>query len=121
VDAQLAEATPGRRTGSRCPDHQRFPPRYRPGRVAGSCEPSRLHRGFPGLRGEELVAVAERVSFLHGHGPTRDPVIRVGRAIAGWRHAFPELRVVTIHARQGRWHLPLIERPKETVHAILAG
>lgn len=76
---------------------------------------------FSGLRSNELVPVAERVSFLHGRGHARDPVIRVGRAIAGWRHAFPDLRVVTIHARQGRWHLPLIERPRETVRAILAG
>jgi hypothetical protein len=76
---------------------------------------------FAGLRPGELVAVAERVSFLHGHGHARDPVIRVGRAIAGWRHAFPDLRVVSIESRQGRWHLPLIERPRETVTAILAG
>jgi hypothetical protein len=77
--------------------------------------------GFPGLAGAELVPVAERVSYLHGTGHARDPVIRVGRAIAGWRHAFPDLRVVRIEARQGRWHLPLIERPRETVRAILAG
>src|SRR5262249_4474143 len=40
---------------------------------------------FSGLRGNELVPVAERVSFLHGRGHASDPVIRVGRAIAGWR------------------------------------
>src|SRR6266536_1667132 len=71
--------------------------------------------------GGELVPVAERVSFLHGHGHANDPVIRVGRAIKGWRQAFPDLKVTTINARKGRWHLPLIERPRETVRAILAG
>jgi hypothetical protein len=77
--------------------------------------------GFVGLGGNELVPVAERVAFLHGYGHAGDPVIRVGRAITGWRHAFPDLRVISIDARQGRWHLPLIERPRETVRAILAG
>jgi hypothetical protein len=76
---------------------------------------------FVALVAGELVPVAERVSFLHGHGHASDPVIKVGRAIIGWRHAFPDLRVITINARQGRWHLPLIERPRETVNAILAG
>jgi hypothetical protein len=76
---------------------------------------------FVGPVAGELVPVAERVSFLHGYGHAHDPVIRVGRAIIGWRYAFPDLKVTAINARQGRWHLPLIERPSETVHAILAG
>jgi hypothetical protein len=76
---------------------------------------------FPALAQDELVPTAERFVYLHGDGYDRDPVIRVGRAIEGWRSAYPALKPVRIDERQGRWHLPLIERPGETVRAILAG
>jgi len=76
--------------------------------------------GFPGLSAGELVRVAERVVYLHATDPHRDPVIRVGPAIDGWRYAFPGLAARCIDERHGRWHLPLIERPAETVRAILA-
>ena len=34
--------------------------------------------------------------------------------------AFPNLMVVTVQGRNARWHLPLVEFPRETVRAMIA-
>jgi hypothetical protein len=61
-----------------------------------------------------------RVTYLHGRDATDDPLINIGRALAGWRRLFPDLHVRGIDGRAGRWHLPLVARPREVVQAILA-
>ena len=49
-----------------------------------------------------------------------DPLVKISQSIAKWRQAFPDLVVITVSDRDGRWHLPLVERPRETVIALLA-
>lgn len=68
----------------------------------------------------ELLDVAQQVVFLQGYSPDDDPLVRISDAIAGWRVAFPNLVVVTVEGRRGRWHLPLLEYPRETVRSIIA-
>jgi hypothetical protein len=63
---------------------------------------------------------AERVVYLQATHPGKDPLIRVRQAIAGWRQTFAALTVATIPTRRGDWHVPLIERPQETLNAMLA-
>jgi hypothetical protein len=60
------------------------------------------------------------VVYLEAMDADRDPLIRVSDAIVSWRVAFDDLKIVPITGRNGRWHVPLIERPKESVAAILA-
>jgi hypothetical protein len=74
---------------------------------------------FTPLRDGELLDVARQVIFLHGFSPDDDPVVRISDAIAGWRVAFPNLIVITLEGRNGRWHLPLVEYPHETVRAMI--
>jgi hypothetical protein len=75
---------------------------------------------FGPLRKGELSDVAQQVIYLQGYHPDDDPLIRISDAIAGWRVAFPNLMVITVQGRNGRWHLPLVESPRETVRAIIA-
>jgi hypothetical protein len=46
--------------------------------------------------------------------------VRISESVKCWRKAFPSLSVITIQSRAGRWHIPLIERPRETVKALIA-
>jgi hypothetical protein len=73
---------------------------------------------FPMPRANSLVNVAARVTYLRGHGPGTDPLVHLDLAIDDWRLAFPTLTVTTLPGRDVRWHLPLIERPQETMDAI---
>ena len=66
----------------------------------------------------ELLDVAQQVVYLQGHSPDDDSLLRISDAISGWRVAFPNLMVTTLQGRSGRWHLPLVEYPRETVRAI---
>jgi hypothetical protein len=75
---------------------------------------------FRPLRDRELLRATQQVVFLEGSSSDKDPVIRIPEAIASWQRAAPDLRVVTINSRAGQWHLPLIERPMETVRALTA-
>lgn len=75
---------------------------------------------FGPLMKGELVDVAQQVVYLQGNSPDDDPVVRISDAIAGWRVAFPKLMVITVQGRNGRWHLPLVEYPRETVRAMIA-
>ena len=75
---------------------------------------------FRPLRPGELQAVAQHVIYLQGSSPDDDPVIRISDAIAAWRVAFPGFSVVTVPGRLGRWHLPLVENPRETARAMIA-
>lgn len=74
----------------------------------------------PPLQAAELAAVVEHVFYLQGSSPDDDPVIRISDAIAGWRVAFPDLSIVTVPGRVGRWHLPLVENPRDTARAMIA-
>jgi hypothetical protein len=74
---------------------------------------------FSPLISGELVPVAARVVYLRGGPPGPDPLVDVGKAIAGWQRAFPALKVVSLTDRVARWHIPLIEWPGETMYAIL--
>ncbi|WP_067478687.1 hypothetical protein [Actinomadura hibisca] len=60
----------------------------------------------------------DRVVYLHAHEPVHDPLIKVDQAIARWRTVYPALITEEIKGRQGGWHIPLVERPKETLKAI---
>ena len=73
---------------------------------------------FGPLKEGELLDVAQQVVYLQGHSPDDDPLLRISDAISGWRVAFPNLMVTTLQGRSGRWHLPLVEYPRETVRAI---
>lgn len=75
---------------------------------------------FGPLKEDELLDIAQRVVYLQGSTPDDDPLVRISDAIAGWRVAFPNLMVVTVQGRQGKWHLPLVENPRETVRAMMA-
>jgi len=48
-----------------------------------------------------------------------DPLVDTRSATARWRGTFPRLSVITIGNRQGRWHIPLVERPSDAA-AVLA-
>ncbi len=75
---------------------------------------------FPALRPLELVEVADRVTYLHSGSAEDDPLVRVEASVAEWGKAFPALVRVEIEGRSGAWHIPLIERPREVMRAILA-
>jgi len=75
---------------------------------------------FGALKEGELLDVARQVVFLQGSSPEDDPLIRISDAITGWRTAFPNLMVITVQGRNARWHLPLVEYPRETVRAMIA-
>jgi pimeloyl-ACP methyl ester carboxylesterase len=75
---------------------------------------------FGPLKEGELVDVAQQVVYLQGYSPDDDPVVRISDAIAGWSVAYHNLKVITIQGRNGRWHLPLVEYPRETVRAMIA-
>jgi pimeloyl-ACP methyl ester carboxylesterase len=77
-------------------------------------------KNFSPLKNRELADIAERVIYLQPNHPNDDPLVRISDAIAGWRFAFPDLMVVSIEGRKGRWHLPLVEYPRETVEAMLS-
>jgi hypothetical protein len=75
---------------------------------------------FGPLKEGELLDVAQRVVYLKGCSPDDDPLVWISDAIAGWRVAFPNLVVITVEGRNARWHLPLVEYPRETVRAMIA-
>jgi len=75
---------------------------------------------FAPLKEGELLDIAQQVIFLQGYSPDDDPLIRISNAITSWRVAFPNLAVVTLRGRNGRWHLPLVEYLRETVSAMVA-
>ena len=74
----------------------------------------------PALRDGELTGRAARVVYLQAREPADDPLVLVADSVDQWRRAFPGLVEVTIDGRAGVWHIPLIERPQETLRAILA-
>ena len=69
---------------------------------------------------QALAGVVDRAVFLQGTDPQDDPLIDVPRAVDGWRQRLPQLQVVTIATRPARWHLPIVERPRETMTAMTA-
>lgn len=75
---------------------------------------------FGPLVEEEQLDIAKQVVYLQGYSPEDDPLVRISESVADWRKAFPNLLVITIQGRAGRWHLPLVERPRETVKALSA-
>lgn len=75
---------------------------------------------FAPLREGELLDVVQQLVYLQGYSPDDDPLVRISDAVASWRVAFPDLRVITLPGRPARWHLPLVEYPRETVRSIIA-
>jgi hypothetical protein len=75
---------------------------------------------FPPLRDNELVGVVTRTAYLRGSGSGTDPLVMTDASIDDWGRAFPAVTVRIVADRDARWHLPLIERPHETMKAILA-
>lgn len=70
---------------------------------------------FARLCTEQQIDTPAHVAYLCAEA---DPLIRLGPAIRGWRRVFPGLEVMTVTGRQTRWHVPIIERPQETMRAI---
>lgn len=68
----------------------------------------------------ELHSVVKRAIYLHGVPSTDDPLVRTGQGYTSWRSIFPSLTEVPVSGREGRWHIPLVERPKETVNAVMS-
>lgn len=75
---------------------------------------------FGPLKEGELLDVVQQAVYLQGSSADDDPVVRITDAIAGWRVVFPNLMVITVQDRPGRWHLPLVEYPRATVRAMIA-
>jgi hypothetical protein len=67
------------------------------------------------------LGCVEKAYYLHGREPEQDPLIVIDEAISGWRRVLPGLEEVVIEGRAGRWHLPLVERPQETMAVVSAG
>ena len=77
-----------------------------------------IRRSAP-LRANQLVGAVDRVVYLRGAPATHDPLVRVDKSIEHWQVAFPNLSVVVLPGRESRWHLPIVERPRETVLALV--
>ena len=77
-----------------------------------------LIRNVRPLKRNELIGTINRVVYLHGYSASQDPVVDVDRSIAGWRTIFPQLQIITLSGRSGRWHIPLVEQPEETAKAV---
>lgn len=67
-----------------------------------------------------LQRYLESVVFLSGFGGDLDPLVNVTRSISRWRSIFPDMKLVTISGRSGRWHLPLFEQPRATAETLLS-
>lgn len=61
-----------------------------------------------------------KTCFLRGDGSGADPLVRTDQAIASWRVWAPTMRTIVVTHRDARYHLPLVEFPKETADAIQA-
>lgn len=59
-----------------------------------------------------------RVGYLRASDSAQDPLVKVDQAIARWRTVYPALVTEEIEGRRGEWHIPLVERPAETIEAI---
>lgn len=62
----------------------------------------------------------DRTVYLHGSPADDDPLIRTTAAFGRWRIVLPGLSFEEVPGRRGRWHIPIIERPEESVKALLA-
>ena len=67
---------------------------------------------------EDGPALASHVVYLQTRSAVEDPVVRIPQSIGRWRAIFPQLVVVMLPGRSGRWHLPLVEQPRVTAAAI---
>jgi hypothetical protein len=74
---------------------------------------------FSPLRANELAPVVARAVYLRG-GPGDDPLVQVDQSIHDWSRMLPGLFVTALPRREAGWHLPIIERPQETMSAINA-
>jgi len=75
---------------------------------------------FEPLKERELLDIVKQAVYLQGYSPNNDPLVRISDSIAAWRVAVPDIIIVTVPGRNGRWHLPLVEFPRETARAITA-
>jgi hypothetical protein len=85
--------------------------------LAGVMGQAAYMAAFSPPQASELTCV-EKAYYLHGREPGQDPLIDIDRAMAQWREIFPHLTEVVLENRAGSWHLPLVERPQETMAAL---
>jgi pimeloyl-ACP methyl ester carboxylesterase len=78
-----------------------------------------IRRFVPPAGVYELKVLMQSVVYLQGVHSENDPLVKTAKSINYWRAIFPALQVVTIAGRNGRWHVPLVERPEETVDAFI--
>ncbi|HZM84261.1 MAG TPA: hypothetical protein VFC19_51740 [Candidatus Limnocylindrales bacterium] len=76
-------------------------------------------RSFSMHHREKGGAFSGRTVYLRGNPSGGDPVIAIDLAIAGWRSALPNLQLAEFKERLDIWHVPIIERPRETLKMIL--
>jgi hypothetical protein len=75
---------------------------------------------FVPIKEGELADVVRQVTYIHGTSPNLDPLVRISDAIDAWRKGFPGLVVISLRHRSARWHLPLVEYPREICRHIVA-
>jgi pimeloyl-ACP methyl ester carboxylesterase len=85
-----------------------------PAATTQGCFVGRFHP--PAKAGRLFSAVV----YLETRSAAEDPVVRIPESITHWRAMFPQLTVVALQSRLGRWHLPLVEQPADTAAAIVA-
>lgn len=64
---------------------------------------------------------AGRTTYLSGAHAERDPSVDVPAARLAWARAYPGMVEREVAGRDGAWHIPLIERPRESLAALWAG
>jgi len=63
---------------------------------------------------------ADRTVFLRGVPAGGDPFIATDSAVTAWRELVPDLREAQLQERLDTWHVPIIERPRETMATIMS-
>jgi pimeloyl-ACP methyl ester carboxylesterase len=68
----------------------------------------------------QLEKAVSRAFYLSAVPAKDDPLVDTRTAVERWKSALPTLVETPVPGRQSRWHIPLVERPEETVSVILA-
>lgn len=64
--------------------------------------------------------IVDRAFYLRGEqNEAADPLVDVKSSIDRWKAVLPGLIDVPVRGRDGRWHIPLVERPAESAGALM--
>ncbi|MFB6718917.1 alpha/beta fold hydrolase [Kribbella sp. NPDC056345] len=78
------------------------------------------HHGVDASDAKWSAVVGPAYYFQGEQNATDDPLVDVESGVGGWTAVLPGLVVVPVGGRDGRWHVPLVERPAESAGALLA-